>query len=616
MTLIYTILAILAALAFVGFFYSSIKGRKPSAIVSISQMKTKLQAERDWINVVAVFILPCLIVYNFFAWIAAGITAVAEFFVYIATKIRWVIVWLWNEVVIAIFYSLLKLAAHYIVVTAWKLFAFACVSVKNAYNKQFIRTALKYAAIVTGVLLLSYFTYILFPYPIVCAVAFFVNVLVAQFVVFKATAAFREVQSNNAAVSFKTFVMWLVGAACFAIVAFVLQQFAANAIVQSISITLAQIITPFLILFAVALVGASAFLPAFIAEHGEDFSIVDFTKAFIVRAPKYIVSLPFAGFGIFVATILPAIATGILYCGIVSISQLGVHEYKAQTFEIFAKSSEKVQQAQALKQLVFQRDSVAQAYEQTINVAQANLKTAETAKSTIKPNEIHTFTGNVYVSDTQFFTVPLMNGVNAYSWQISNVDNDQVILSTQTNRLGNTQSTGFSTIWKQSGTFVITLYASDGSELQKVVTVLPQSDRPKNESRPLYFATIDEANQAIANLSTEIEIAKALAKSASENFNTRISSMKTTSSVAISELIPWILASIGYALLFVLVLVMALIYYVIFFFDLYNYNQEPQYYFQTLYTELKEKNAKQPLLGIFVILAVVCVCCLHCHCCK
>ncbi len=53
----YIILAIIAILAFIGLFYSSIKGRKPSSIVSISQVRTKFQAERDWINVLAVFIL-------------------------------------------------------------------------------------------------------------------------------------------------------------------------------------------------------------------------------------------------------------------------------------------------------------------------------------------------------------------------------------------------------------------------------------------------------------------------------------------------------------------------------------------------------------------------------
>ncbi len=613
----YIILAIIAILAFIGLFYSSIKGRKPSSIVSISQVRTKFQAERDWINVLAVFILPCVIIYNFFAWIAHGIGAVAEFLVLIALKIRWVVLWIWNEVVIAIFYSLLKLAMHYIVVISWKMFHFSCVMIKESYKKQFIVPACIYSLIIGAVLLLAYFAFVFFPYEMVLYAGIFVVCLVVQFLIFKATAQFRGAQfsNENARVSYKIFAMWLIGAASSVILAVILREFATNAIIQSLSITLAQILTPFIILFGVAIIGASAFLPPYIAENGEDISIVDFVKAFAVRAPKFIVSLPFGTFGAVIATIIPLIFTAVLYLGITTISQSTYIDYEIKTTGIFKKNIEKVENAQALNRLITTRDSVTLAFEQTIKNAQETLKTAETAKSIIKHDAIHTFSGNVYEGDTQFFTIPLMEGVHSYSWQISDMDGN-VILSTKTGRQGRTQSTGFSTIWQQTGTFEVILETSDGNLIQTVVNVLPKADRPKDEKRPHYFATIDEANQRIANATTEIEIAKTLSKSAIETFDKRIETMKNTTKAEFGEIFPWILSSIGYALLLIGLFVMAFIYSVIFCFDLYNYQQKPQYYFQKLYSELKEKNASQPLLGIFALIVAAVLCCLCCtYCC-
>ncbi|MCL2328608.1 MAG: hypothetical protein FWC39_08880 [Bacteroidetes bacterium] len=615
MSLFYTILAITAALAFIGFFYSSVKGRKPSSVVSISQMKTKLQAERDWINVVAVFILPCVIVYNFFALVAHGIAAIGEFLVFIATKIRWVVLWIWNEVVIAILYSLLKLAAHYIFVIAWKMFHFSCVMVKQTYKKQFFIPACIYTAITVAVLLLAYFVFVFFPYGIVFGVGIFVVCLVAQFLVFKATAQFRGAQfsDENARVSYKIFAMWLIGAASSLILAFVLREFATNVIVQSLSITLAQILTPFIVLFGVAILGASAFLPPYIAENGEDISIIDFVKAFAVRAPKFIVSLPFWAFGSLVATIIPAIITGVIYFGIVTISQSDVNDYGLKTAEIFGKNFEKIKNVQAVKKLEYIRDTTAKSLEQKIVTAQENLKAAEAAKSNIKPNTIHTFSGNAYEGETQFFTIPLMDGMYSYSWQINDM-NGNVILSTKTGRQGRAKSTGFSTIWQQTGTFEVMLETEDGNTIRTVVTVLPKADKPK-EKRPHYFATIDEASNAIAAATTEIEITKAVLKTKTENFGKKIENMKNTVKIEFSEILPWILASIGYALLLIGLLVMIFIYMVVFFFYLYNYEQQPQFYIQKLYGEIKEKNVSQPLLGIFALIVGAILCCLCCKYC-
>jgi len=559
-------------------------------------------------NTVAVFILPAVIVYNFFAWVAHGIVAVGEFLAFIATKIRWVLLWIWNEVVIAILYSLLKLAAHYIFVIAWKMFHFSCVMVKETYKKQFFIPACIYTAISVAALLLAYFAFVFFPYEIVFGVGAFVVCLVAQLLIFKATAQFRGAQfsDENARVSYKTFTMWLIGAACFVILAIILRAFAANVIVQSLSITLAQILTPLVVLFGVAIIGASAFLPPYIAENGEDFSIIEFVKAFAVRAPKFIVSLPFWIFGSFVAAVIPAIIAVVLYFGVVVISQSDAVDYAVTTETIYNKNRAKIESVQAIKKLEYIRDTTAKSLEQKIATAQENLKVAEAAKNNIKPNTIHTFSGNAYEGETQFFTIPLMEGIYSYSWQISDMDGN-IVLSTRTGRQGRAKSTGFSTIWQQSGTFEVMLETEDGNTIQTVVTVLPKADKPK-EKRAHYFATIDEATNAIAAATTEIEITKAVLKSKTENFGKQIESMKNTSKTESNKIVPWTLASIGYALLLVTLFVMAFIYTVVFFFDLYNYQQQPQFYIQKLYGEIKEKNASQPLLGIFALIVAAILC--------
>jgi hypothetical protein len=473
-------------------------------------------------------------------------------------------------------------------------------------------------AILVAVLLLIYCVFIFFPYQIVLNFGIFIFILVAQFIIFKAASVFRSEQfsSNSAHASYKTFAIWVIGALCFVTLAILLQQFSSYTIVQSISITLAQIITPFIILFGVAIIGAAVFLPAYIAENGEDFSIIDFIKAFGIRIPKFIASLPFVGFGAIVATIIPVIITLVLYSGIETISQSTVQEYANETKVLYTKNHKKIESAQTLNTLTNTRDSIAQAYEQSIKAAQENLRTAELAKSIIKHNSIHTYTGNVYEGDTQYFTIPLMDGVHSYTWQISDVESETVILNTKTGVQGTSKSTGFSTIWQQAGTFVVTLETQDGNTIQTAVTVLPKAKKTKEETRPHYFVTIEEANKAIANTTTEIEIAKTLQKSEIEAFNKQIESMKTTTKTEFGAILPWFLSSIGYALLLIGLLVMAFIYKVIFFFDLYNYMQQPQYYFQKLYDKLKAKNANQPLLGIFALLCAAALCYVHCtYCC-
>jgi hypothetical protein len=623
---------IIASLSLLGYLRSSIDGKKPGFLLNSQSLIKNWQTENNWAArfspLFAIFIFP----FNFLAWGVYGLSSMLEFFAFIFRKLWWLVLWFWNEVLHPTVFALVRLLWHYAMVIGWKIFSFAFAKIPEGVKKTNIIFALKKLLLFGAVFLVALISYLLTMNIIVLVIGSLLVFYSFQYTVFTTITYFRSDDFSISPVlpGLRISVLWLALSTVSTALLVLLTQFADVYIINGLSIILIQVLLPLAVLFGLAFLSTTFYLPAFMKENGPDAEVLKFLKVMLFRCPKLCVSQPFQFIGLFVLSVIPWLVILLFNAGIKQITEKDIPEWYehaiVMNYHIPSISANNLAVENILTekgQLILQRDSVDQAFNNRINTSRNELDEAVNLKSKIRDNAIHTFDRKAYVGEKQSFSIPDIEKCTDYEWKIKDATSNAEIRKINIDRSQISGSPVFYHQWSKAGNYVISLVpknicgnATEASVKVEVInrpvesTANGQGSEDKFELPVTrYFVTREAADYAIDMINGEINETQQEKKVALRAFDKqirvledRLNHLEFTSKEHVQMLISKILGLVGLVLMAVLYLSMIWTYLVTYHYDMFGFLQEGKHYWMNLLDEIRMKNPNQPLLGVFVLI--------------
>lgn len=614
------ILIVAGALLATGYLRTVIQKQQPGFVLDVQSVLQGWISENKWMSYFSpLFVLP-LFLYNVLALTVYGVLSVVDLFALLFTGIWWCLRWFWYEVLNPTLIALLRLIWHYVFVNGFRLFQFSMQHIAESYRwKNFVYAFKKLIVpvLITVVLLIAY----LLTHNIVVLVLSLLAVFfMFQFTVYLALSNYRSEKFSESMIfpGMKITLIWL-GLASFSTALLVLlSQFSGLYIVQALSITLIQLLLPVAVIFGIAFLLTSFYLPAYMAETGGEHSIRGFWDHSIRRLPKIVYAQPFHLIGLLFTALLPIVLVLLLNAGLSRVTGNGflssAKDALAMDYHIpsIIRNNAEVKNADSLLlTLRADNDSVAKNQDADIQELRNEISDAVRLQSEIKDRKIHSFSRKAYVGEFQSFSISEIEGVNDYQWTVANADRKSLV---RFQKLPGGKGSGSSVLyhqWKAPGKYIVSLVlpkgSGDGVNPSLMVEVLPASDSIViPETR--YFVTREAAGYAVELLQNQLLEMQAAKKTMDAESNKKMlvvaetrDHLKFLSGEHLHMLISKIVTLLGLGLLAALVLSVLWPYCVTWHFDLYDFNQDGKHFASELMDEIKSKNTNQPLLGIFVL---------------
>jgi hypothetical protein len=620
---------IAASLPLLGFLRSSIDGKKPDYLLKVQTVVKKWHDDNGWAARFSPFFSLFIFLYNFFVWGVYGFTSIFEFVGFVIQKIWWLILWVWNEVLHPTVFALVKYLWHYLVVFSWKFFAFAFSKIPGAFQKEKMLFAFKKLLLLGGVSGLLGLACLLTGHIVVIVVSALIVFYLFQYTVFVTISYCRTDKFPEISVfpGLKLSVLWLAMSAMSTAILVALSQFADVYIVAGLSVLLIQVLLPFAVLFGLAFLATTLYLPAYMSEAGDDVDILQFLKALLFRAPKLIVSQSFQQIGIAILSVIPAVVFLLLNTGIKQVTGKdlpgwGKHvvqiEYHIPAITENYKNSKQLDTESVTLQQ--SRDSLEEVFSRQIGVARNQLAEAVDLKNKIEDRKIHTIERNAYVGENQGFSMPEIPGCTQYEWVVTNVATKRELKRVSVSTAQKPGSLVMSQKWTTPGKYNISIRTkapcNDGVDQSISVDVvsLPENFTLNDLPEDRYFVSREAADYAIDLINKQIQENQLSKKEQLDKLNKeigiltdRVDYLQFSTKEHIEMLISKILAYFGLVLLLVLYLSAIWTYWVTYHYDMFNFEQEGKHYWVRQLEEMRAKNPNQPLLGIFVLIIFISV---------
>lgn len=168
---------------------------------------------------------------------------------------------------------------------------------------------------------------------------------------------------------------------------------------------------------------------------------------------------------------------------------------------------------------------------------------------------------------------------------------------------------GSKTLWRGTDVLLKPLPFNDNSNERLL------ADEYQTEfdiSREFIFKTIEEAADSLNRIAFLKERLTQLMDEFVSDIERRIKNAQDENEIirngirdSLYDLIGKILAALGLALAFALLLPTIFTYFLLFHFDLFDFRQKGKHYWQNTLTEIRQRNPQQPLLGIFILLSII-----------
>jgi hypothetical protein len=440
-------------------------------------------------------------------------------------------------------------------------------------------------------------------------------------------------------------ILWLALSAVSTALMVLLTRFADVYIISGVSVILIQILLPFAILFGLAFLATTFYLPAYIKENGLDVDILKFMKTWLFRLPKLCFSQLFQFIGLIILSIIPVLIILMLNAGIKQVTEKDIYGWTKHVvvmdYHIPAISSNKL----ALKsvksekmQLMLNRDSLEKIHNQIISSSGNELDEAIQLKNEIKDSMIHTFHRDAYVGENQSFSIPWIADCTDYEWKIKDAVSNVEIRRVNVDRGQISGSIVLFHQWKRVGSYIVSLVPKkicDGAieasiKVEVVDTSASKSGKSKKDNKAddvnmsdndsviefelpetRFFVTREAADYAIDMINSQLREEQKDKKDVMKEYDKqgrmlddRTDHLNLTTNENLQMLISKILALLGLVLLAVLYLSVIWTYLVTYHYDMFGYEQEEKHYWMNLLDELRSKNPNQPLLGIFVLITL------------
>ncbi|MDD2284426.1 MAG: hypothetical protein PHQ11_03380 [Paludibacter sp.] len=613
-----------ASLPLLGFLRSSIDGKKPGYLMNPQTVVKNWQSENNWAArfspVFAVFIF----LFNLFAWGIYGFTSIVEFIGFLVGKIWWLLVWMWNEVLHPTVFALIRFLWHYLVVFSWKFFAFACAKIPEALKKENWFYALKKLLFFGGISALAGLAWLLTNHIIVLVIVSLVVFYLFQYTVFVTISFYRsdEFPESKIFLGLKLSVLWLAMSSVSTAILVALTRFSDVYIISGLSVLLIQVLLPFAVLFGLAFVATTCYLPAYMSEAGEDADMLKFLKVLLFRFPKLLASQAGQMIGIIVISVVPAIVLILLNLGIKQVTDKDLLAWGNHVLQvdyhipaIIDNNKNSKILSEEITIISNKQDSLEEEFSQSIGTSRNELAETIGLKKNIQDRKIHTFERNAYVGENQSFSVPEIPGCAEYEWIITNAENNRIIRRTLASTTRDPGSLLLYHKWNAPGKYNVSIKTKAPciNELDETIQVevvqmspdLTSAELPENH----YFVTREAADYAIDLINKQLkeyqQDKEMQLKSVENEKNVlveRLDHVKFSSGEHVRMLISKILGYVGLVLLVVLYLSSIWTYLVTYHYDMFGFEQEGKHFWVRQLEKLREKNPDQPLLGIFVLI--------------
>jgi hypothetical protein len=620
---------IAASLPLLGFLRSSIDGKKPDYLLKVQTVVKKWHEENSWAARFSPFFSLFIFLYNFFAWGVYGFSSVFEFVGFVVKKIWWLILWVWNEVLHPTIFALIKYLWHYLVVFTWKFFAFAFSKIPEAFQKEKVFFAFKKLLFLGGISGLLGLACLLTGHIVVIVVSALIVFYLFQYTVFTTISFCRsdKFPKVNIFPGLKLSVLWLAMSAVSTAILVALTQFADVYIVAGLSVLLVQVLLPFAVLFGLAFMATTLYLPAYISEVGDDVDMLQFLKALLFRAPKLIASQSFQQIGIAILSIIPAIVFLLLNAGVKQVTEKDLQGWGEHVIQInyhipaVADNNKAVKSLEGeMTTLQYKRDSLEEGFSRQIGAARNQLAEAVNLKDKIEDRKIHTLERNVYVGENQGFSMPEIPGCTQYEWVVTNAATKRELKRINASTAQKPGSLVMYQKWTTQGKYNISIRTkapcNDGVDQSISVEVvnLPENTTLNDLPEDKYFVSRETADYAINLINKQIQENQQIKKEKLNEFDKdiriladRVDLLEMSTKENIEMLVSKILAYFGLVLLLVLYLSVIWTYWVTYHYDMFGFEQEGKHYWVRQLEEIRAKNPNQPLLGIFVLTILVSV---------
>lgn len=619
------------SLSLLGYLRSAIQGKKPGYLLNASSILKNWQSENNWAARFSPLLSPFIFLFNLFAWGVYGFASLFEFLAFLVKKLWWLIMWCWNEVLHPTVFALFRLFWHYLVVSVWKLFRFSFVKIPESIKKTNVAFALKKLALLGSVSLVALITYLLTFNVIVLVIASLVVFYFFQYTVFSTITALRsgDFQSSPVFPGMRLSVLWLALSTVSAALLVMVTQFAKIYIISGLSIILIQVLLPFVVLFGLAFLCTTFYLPAYIKEKGPEVEVSKFLKVCLFRLPKLLFSQPFQFVGLFVLSIVPVLIILMFNTGIKQVTNKDIPEWGKHVLVMDYHIPSIISNNHAVEELTVEKsvkqlkhDSVEQVFKKRTQRLRNDLDEAVSLKAKIRDNAIHTFERQAFVGENQSFSIPDIENCTDYEWKIKDAVTNVEIRKVNIDKNQIKGSPIFYHRWSKSGNYIVSLVpknicgkAAEASVQVEVVNPPATTDKTKFVPPVTkYFVTREAADYAIEMVNGQINELQQDKRDALKAYDKelrvldeRIDHLNFTSNEHVQMLISKILGLIGLMLMAVLYMSVIWTYLVTYHFDMFGFEQEGKHYWMNLLDEIRSKNPNQPLLGIFVLLAVLSV---------
>lgn len=487
----------IAVLALIGFIRSVIDKKANTMVIDVTE-KTKLWLSENTITArFSLLFLPFIVLYNLFVWAVFGVIALVDFFIFLFTKLWWLILWIWREVLHPTVFALVKLLWHYVIVFCWKFFAFSFRHIKESVSKPNILFAIKKlmaAGVLFAILLvLNLLFRNLFPakYEFLNYIIGFVSVVIflffLQYTIFRTLVHLRpnDYTQEHIRPTLRLSVIWLILSVISAVLLGAVYFFSKYHLVKGPGFDVTLIAFPVLVFTGILFFSAFTCLPAYISEKGRELDVLEYLKTLLFRLPKLIFAQPFQVIGIVILAIIPWMIAASLNVAIGTTTSKPVKGWIAESLQMqnfiprIQKNSESIKISELqVKKLIQEKDSCLKLIDSALKDLQNKESQAVKIKESIKSNEIHTHSGNPTAGESQFFSVPSLPSCGIYKWVIKDTDTGNDVYTVNSPPRDSVSSSYIEFTWPKEGNYTVTLYPENacgaGVEATKSITVLPR----------------------------------------------------------------------------------------------------------------------------------------------
>lgn len=489
--MIYALLVIALVIVVTGKLHATLSSNKPEYLLSARELITKWTSDNNWAARFSLLFLPLIFLFNVFAWLIYGIETIyagCMFLIGLAWK---AVLWFWHEVVNPTIGWALRMLWHYLVLFMWKFFHNAFVGVRDALLTTSIVHSAKRLFILLGLSSLVLVIALLLGNVLYAVVGLPILYLLTVYGVLKtlgndATTGFQTewimpvIKKLTAYLGFLLAIVGALGG---------LTYFNDFALVSALGLSLSQVLIPLGIGFAIVLAAAVSCVPAFVAEQSGNLSWLPLLRALLHRLPKLVVGAPFQIIGLLIVSFIPITVFVILNSGIGLVTGNDIEGWseKVQSVGVHIPSMvENSERSNFLAEELVGFEAIIAAKIETNNSNLSMLRgdsaLVQGELAAIPNDQLHTISGDFYFGESQFFSMPRIEGADFYKLYITNAERDNPLVAF-IKASENDQSILTSVKWPFAGQNKVEIVpvnqCGEGQGLMRTVNVLPL---PKTKS--------------------------------------------------------------------------------------------------------------------------------------